>query len=875
MQNKKTFVLDTSTLLFNASSIRAFGSKNVVIPYPVLEELDRFKDREGEIGKNARQVVRELNELRKLGNLSEGVVVTQKGGELTIILMDGAGALSSSLNMSLPDDRILNICLRVQEELGPKEGVSQVVLVTKDINLAVKAEALGLEAQDFTSDKLVETAADLYTGCLKLEGSASLIDSLYNGETIFTVDLEHELGCEPLHPNQYLTLSASDSPGKSILLRAGSEEEPVKVLKSFKPSWGVSPRNREQHFAFDALMDPSISLVTLIGRAGSGKSLMSLACALEQVQDLGTYDKLVVSRPVQPMGKDIGYLPGPQPLDAKILTPRGWTTMGELEIGSEVISRDGNPTKVIGIYPKGLKPVYKVTTTEGTSTECCEDHLWYTETAENRKRKKEGSVKSTREIMDSIENFPKGEKINSYSPKYSDIRPNHFLPRNEPVRFHNVKLPIPAYTLGCLLGDGSLSSHVSLSNVDGDILDRVNKEISSMGLSLKRSGDTISYNLTGTYLNNKPGKAVKIEDIETGESKVYDTIGLALNELNIKRGCLHYRCESKSEIGGLRYSFLPLTKKWKNTAKEACHQLGILGCSAETKFIPDEYAFAGFEDRVSLLQGLMDTDGTIKKGGEATFCTISKDLAEGVVNLVRSLGGRARLPSPRDRVGKVASLSGENRDIIFRNVSYEFTVSLPKGISPFYTERKSHKVKAPNYMHGIGIVSVELVGEKQVQCIMVENEEHLYITDDFLVTHNTVQEKLDPWMGPVKDAINFLTRNRKPGADVYQHMIDTGVLEVEALTYIRGRSIPNTLFLLDEAQDLTRAEIKTIISRMGENSKLIITGDVMQISNPYLDPTNTGLASVVERFKTHSVAAHVTLEKGERSILATIASEIL
>jgi PhoH-like ATPase len=130
-------------------------------------------------------------------------------------------------------------------------------------------------------------------------------------------------------------------------------------------------------------------------------------------------------------------------------------------------------------------------------------------------------------------------------------------------------------------------------------------------------------------------------------------------------------------------------------------------------------------------------------------------------------------------------------------------------------------------------------------------------------------------MGPVKDSINFLTRNRKPGEDAYEHMVDTGMLEVEALTYIRGRSIPNTLFLLDEAQDLTRAEIKTIISRMGENSKLIITGDVMQISNSYLDATNTGLASVVEKFKSHKVSAHVTLEKGERSPLATLASEIL
>ena len=872
MHNIRTFILDTSTLLYNASSIRAFGSKNVVIPYPVLEELDRFKDREGEIGKNARQVVRELNELRKVGNLSEGVVVTPKGGVLTVILVDSQGARSPSLNLSLADDRILNICLRVKETSASQE----VILVTKDINLAVKAEALGLEAQDFTSDRLIESADDLYKGCANFTCLAELIDGLYNGEEIYSADLAHELGeGVVLFPNQYVTLAASDAPGKSALIRAGGPDDLVKLLKKARPSWGISPRNREQHFAFDALMDPDIPLVTLVGLAGSGKSLMALACALEQVEDLHIYDKLVVSRPVQPMGKDIGYLPGPQPLDAKILTPSGWTTMGELEIGSEVISRDGKPTKVIGIYPKGVKPVYKITTTEGSSTECCEDHLWYTETAENRKRKKEGSVKSTREIMDSIENFPKGEKVNNHSPKYSDIRPNHFLPRNEPVRFNNVVLSIPAYTLGCLLGDGSLSSNVSLSNIDEDILSRVDKEVTSLGLSLVRSGDSNSYNLTGNYLNNKPGKAVKIVNTKTGEFKIYDTIGLALSDLDIKRGCLHHRCASNSEIEGFKYSFLPLTKKWKNSAKEACHQLGLLGCSADSKFIPDEYSFAGLEDRVSLLQGLMDTDGTVKKNGEASFCTTSGDLAEDVVALVRSLGGRARVPKPRDRVGKSSILKGSGRSIASRRVSYEFTVSLPAGISPFHVHRKSSRHVPPKYMHGIGIVSVEPVGEKPVQCIMVENEEHLYITDDYLVTHNTVQEKLDPWMGPVKDAINFLTRNRKPGEDAYEHMIETGMLEVEALTYIRGRSIPNTLFLLDEAQDLTRAELKTIISRMGENSKLIITGDVMQISNSYLDATNTGLANVVEKFKSHKVSAHVTLKKGERSILATIASEIL
>lgn len=450
MRDIRTFILDTSTLLYNASCIRAFGSKNVVIPYPVLEELDRFKDREGEVGKNARQVVRELNALRKSGSLSSGVTVTPKGGELTVILLDDKGSRSNSLDLSLADDRILNICLRVQETLATNGGGHQVVLVTKDINLAVKAEALGLVAQDFTSDKLVESAADLYTGCAKITCPAKLIDALYNGEVVLTQDIEEYIPeGDELYPNQYLSICASDSPGKSILLRAGNPLDPLKVLKSPRPSWGVTPRNREQHFAFDALMDPNIPLVTLVGLAGSGKSLLSLACALEQVHDLGVYDKLVVSRPIQPMGKDLGYLPG------------------------------------------------------------------------------------------------------------------------------------------------------------------------------------------------------------------------------------------------------------------------------------------------------------------------------------------------------------------------------------------------------------------------------------------ILAEKLDPWMGPVKDAINFLTRNRNPDEDAYRHMIDTGMLEVEALTYIRGRSIPNTLFLLDEAQDLTRAEIKTIISRMGENSKLIITGDVMQISNTYLDATNTGLANVVEKFKSHKVSAHVTLEKGERSILATIASEIL
>jgi PhoH-like ATPase len=138
----------------------------------------------------------------------------------------------------------------------------------------------------------------------------------------------------------------------------------------------------------------------------------------------------------------------------------------------------------------------------------------------------------------------------------------------------------------------------------------------------------------------------------------------------------------------------------------------------------------------------------------------------------------------------------------------------------------------------------------------------------------TAQEKLDPWMAPLKDALEFLIR-RGHGEDIYSDLIDMNMLEIEPLTYIRGRSLPKTLFIVDEAQSLSRGEVKTIISRMGEDSKLILIGDTMQIDNPYLNSVNNGLSIAIEKFKEHDVAAHVTLKKGERSRLATIAAEIL
>lgn len=432
----KLFVLDTSVILYSAASLHSFADNGVVIPYVVLEELDKFKTREGPVGVNARQAARKLNDLRKQGSLSDGVTVNEAGGTLRVEL-DFITQLHPSLDVSVNDDRILNVCLGLQ-----KDNVC-VVLVTNDINLAVRADVIGVAAQAFDSDAPITSVSEMYLGFSSEKVPSDVIDGIYSRTAVMGHTLEEEHNA-----NEYLTLESDSNAGKTALVRHTSPTSPLSLVKT-RLAWGLQPRNREQHFAMDALMDPSISLVSLVGLAGSGKTLLSLACGLEMVQDLQLYDRLVVSRPVQSMGADMGYLPG------------------------------------------GL------------------------------------------------------------------------------------------------------------------------------------------------------------------------------------------------------------------------------------------------------------------------------------------------------------------------------------------------------------------------------------------------DEKLDPWMGPVKDAVSFLSRNKDPGNDVYQHMLDTGMLEVEPLSYIRGRSMPRTLFILDEAQNISRNEIKTIISRMGEGSKIIITGDVMQIDNPYLDSMNNGLSIVVEKFKPYAFAAHVTLTRGERSELATIASEIL
>lgn len=366
-----------------------------------------------------------------------------------------------------------------------------------------------------------------------------------------------------------------------------------------------------------------------------------------------------------------------QPLDAKVLTPSGWVLMGEIKAGMFAVGSDGKKTRVLSVAPQGVKEIFKVKFSDGTETECCDDHLWQVTTSKIRK---------------SISRKPKNHR----SPKsevlpLSVIRKNIIIKRKDgqteyqyqiplvsKVKFRKKKLPIHAYVMGALLGDGSFrnlnKTSVMFSSIDEELIDKV-----------------------GTLLP---------EGLELRHSSRCD---YRIIDRSIKRG-----------------------RSYKNRLKETIRSLNLANLKSEDKFIPDCYKFSNVDDRLSLLQGLMDTDGWIIVRGKnnnsqkVCFASSSKQLAEDVIFLVQSIGGIASMS-----VKKTTHLD-----------SYNLIISMPDGENPFSLSRKADLFcDRKKYKPRRSIVSVEPAGGKPAQCILVDNDDGLYVTDDFIVTHNTIYFK--------------------------------------------------------------------------------------------------------------------------------------
>jgi len=310
MPPKKNYVLDTSVYLTEASSIFKFENHDIFIPLKVLEEVDGHKKRQDSVGSNARHFIRILDELRAKGSLEKGVRIDKGLGMVRVLSYSSLDNVifPPDLDLRLPDHTIIATAMAAQM-LEPKR---KTVLVSRDINMRVICDSLGLQAEDYTSEEAVTSSDELYNGFVVQPVDDQIIDRYYAGEDVF---IDEEDIQEPWYPNQYVMLVSNENEKKSALARFKSHHEPLEnVIHKNIPDWKIDARNKEQAFAIDMLMDPEIKIVSLVGRAGSGKTLMAIAAGLQQTIGLRSennhYNRLIVSRPVQPLGKDIGYLPG-------------------------------------------------------------------------------------------------------------------------------------------------------------------------------------------------------------------------------------------------------------------------------------------------------------------------------------------------------------------------------------------------------------------------------------------------------------------------------------------------------------------------------------------------------------------------------------
>jgi PhoH-like ATPase len=297
---KKNFVLDTNVLLHDPRSIYGFGDNDVVIPIYVIEEIDNFKRDLSTLGRNARQVSRYIDDFRTQGKLREGVSIGPEHGNIRVLIADQKLPTQISDHHTV-DSKILAVAL----ELSERERDAPTVFVSKDTNLRIRADALGLHAEDYDVEGV--QLDELWSGVSELDVAADAVNEFYASGALPLAD-----GVEPPPPNAFVLLRDRENPQHSAVGKySAARQAYVQLIKSPKEGvWGVRPRNKEQSFALDLLLNDDIRLVTMVGKAGTGKTLLAIAAGLHKTMEENVYQKLLVSRPIFPLGRDIGFLPG-------------------------------------------------------------------------------------------------------------------------------------------------------------------------------------------------------------------------------------------------------------------------------------------------------------------------------------------------------------------------------------------------------------------------------------------------------------------------------------------------------------------------------------------------------------------------------------
>ena len=365
-----------------------------------------------------------------------------------------------------------------------------------------------------------------------------------------------------------------------------------------------------------------------------------------------------------------------QPLSSKILTPTGWITMGDVKVGTKVIGADGKACNVTGVYPKGVKDVYRVEFNDGTYVDCGLEHLWEVQTLEDRRNNKKPRILQTKDMI--------GKEIKGIKSPYRD----YSVRLVKPIEFESklTKNDLDPYYLGTLIGDGSLSrEHFNITIAENEMLEKISNTMPKTDMLRKLKGDNYDYAI----------KNVKTRINEDG-------------------------------------------KKKPSYTKEKIVEYGLNGVS-NTKFIPQKYLFASIEERIKLLNGLMDTDGYVGDGENCCeYTTVSEQLCKDMIELVQGLGGKAKYTT---KIGKYRKSNGEVQ--ICQKV---YRVWITLNFNPFSLTRKASNWKKSEKYYKKYISSITKVRQEECQCIMVDHPEHLYVTDGYTLTHNTeISKRFMSW----------------------------------------------------------------------------------------------------------------------------------
>ena len=296
----KTVLIDTNVLLTEVRSVLSFKKSDVAIPTIVLDEIDKHKHRQDTPGLNARITNKFLDTLRSKGSLMEGVTLGRGKGKL-FVAQYSKEFLPEGMKVEDSDNKIIAVALKLISE------GRDLTVVSRDINMRVKCDSFGIKCIDYQPEKVISSVKNLYDGCTEITVEDSVIDKFYSGVDVCLPEDNN------LHPNQFVVLKGTTE-GRSAICRYKSDGQPLRKINKYKNIWGLSAKNKEQDFAMNLLFDKDVHIVSLTGPAGTGKTLLAAACGLEQVintsRGSGGYDKLIITRPVQPMGRDIGFLPG-------------------------------------------------------------------------------------------------------------------------------------------------------------------------------------------------------------------------------------------------------------------------------------------------------------------------------------------------------------------------------------------------------------------------------------------------------------------------------------------------------------------------------------------------------------------------------------